>query len=159
VTWADLFKLIHIGAAMGLVAGLVGRYLLLRRAAAAAEIEPAFSLSQAAAPFERMVIVGGNLILVTGLLAGWARGLPLIGLGTGWVLVAVVILLSTLPFVPLVFLPRGRVFDSAMAETRRLGEWTPQLRDAFADGAVAFARWYEFGAVAVVLTLMVVKPF
>jgi hypothetical protein len=71
----------------------------------------------------------------------------------------VVLLLSVLPLVPLVFLPRGRVFEAAMASARAAGTVTPELRAAFADPMVAFAHWYEVTAVGIVVALMVLKPF
>ena len=72
---------------------------------------------------------------------------------------SVILLLSPLPLVPLVFLPRGRVFEAALADARRQGVMTPELRAAFADPAVAFARRFEIATVAIVVVLMVTKPF
>lgn len=69
------------------------------------------------------------------------------------------LLLSPLPLVPLIFLPRGRVFEAAIDEARRRGAVTPEQRAAFADPAVALARRYEVFAVSLVIGLMVLKPF
>jgi hypothetical protein len=63
------------------------------------------------------------------------------------------------PLVPLVFLPRGKVFDAALADAEAAGEVTPALTAAFHDPAVAAARWYELGVVAAIIVLMVTKPF
>ena len=76
-----------------------------------------------------------------------------------WLPVALLLFLSILPLVPLVFLPRGTVFEAALEDARERGEVTPELRTAFRDPAVAFARRYEVVVVAVVLALMVLKPF
>ena len=157
--WDDLLKLVHVAIAFGFIAGLLGRWILLGSAARAGEVESAYQLSQAAAPFERLVIMGGNLVLPAGLLTAWAQGYPWLGLTTGWMLVSVVILLTVIPLVPLVFLPRGRVFEAAMASARSSGTDTPELRAAFADPMVAFAHWYELTAVGIVVALMVLKPF
>jgi len=157
--WSNLIKLVHIGIAFAFVAGLLGRWILLRRAAANDDPEVAYQLAEAASPFEWLVIRGGPAILVAGLLTAWAQGYPWLGLTTGWMLASVLLLLSPLPLVPLVFLPRGRVFERAMTEARRRGTVTPELRAAFADPAVAFARRYEVLAVALVVVLMVLKPF
>jgi hypothetical protein len=156
--WDDLAKLVHILVAFGFITGLLGRWILLANAAKAAEVEAAYGLSQAAAPFERLVIVGSNLVLPAGLLTAWAQGYPWLGLTTGWMLVSVVILLSVIPLVPLVFLPRGKVFEAAMASAHSAGIVTPELRAAFADPLVAFAHWYELIAVGIVVALMVLKP-
>jgi hypothetical protein len=156
--WSDVIKLIHIGIAFAFISGLIGRWILLRRAAIADDPEIAYQLAEAASPFERLVIRGGPAILIAGLLTAWAQGYPWLGLTTGWMLASVVLLLSPLPLVPLVFLPRGRIFEAAMVEARRRGTVTSELRAAFADPAVAFARRYEALAVAVVVVLMVLKP-
>jgi hypothetical protein len=111
VGWDDLVKLVHIGVAIGFIAGLIGRWVLLHAAARAAEVESAYLLSQAAAPFERLVIMGANLVLPAGLLTAWAQGYPWLGLTTGWMLASLVLMLSVIPWIPLVFLPRGRVFE------------------------------------------------
>jgi hypothetical protein len=157
--WSDLLKLIHVLIAFGFITGLLGRWILLGSAARATDVESAYRLSQAAGPFEILVIRVGNLILPTGLLTAWAQGYQWLGLTTGWMLVSVVILLSVIPLVPLVFLPRGKVFESAMSAARAAGAVTPELRAAFRDPAVAFAHRYELGAVTVVVALMVLKPF
>jgi hypothetical protein len=157
--WPNVIKLIHIGIAFAFISGLIGRWILLRRAADAADPESAYQLAEAASPFEWLVIRGGPAILVAGLLTAWAQGYPWLGLTTGWMLASVVLLLSPLPLVPLVFLPRGRIFEAAMSEARRVGTITPELRAAFADPAVNFARRYEVLAVALVVVLMVLKPF
>jgi hypothetical protein len=157
--WDDLLKLAHLGIAFAFIAGLLGRWILLHRAARSDDVETAHELAQAAGPFERLVIRGGNLILPTGLLTAWAQGYPWLGLTTGWMLISVVLLLSVIPLVPLIFLPRGKVFEAAMADARLRAAVTPELRAAFADPRVAFAHWYEVVAVGIVVVLMVLKPF
>lgn len=157
--WDDLVKLVHVGVAFGFVTGLLGRWILLGNAARAGEVETAYRLSRAAAPFERLVIMGGNLVLPAGLLTAWAQGYPWLGLTTGWMLLSVVLLLSVIPLVPLVFLPRGKVFESAMSAARTEGVVTAELRAAFADPMVLFAHRYELTAVGIVVALMVLKPF
>lgn len=156
--WSLLATLLHVVVAVVFIAGLIGRWILLTRAARAESVETAFLLSQTASPFERMVIGFSQLILPTGLLAAWIRGYPWIGFGTGWVVVSIVITLSVLPLVFLILVPRGRVFEAAMADARQRGTWTVELRAAFADSRVALARRWELVAVGIVLALMVLKP-
>ena len=54
---------------------------------------------------------------------------------------------------------RGRVFERALAEATERGEVTPELGVAFRDPAVAAARIYEVIVVALIILLMVEKPF
>ena len=55
----------------------------------------------------------------------WAEGLPLlgpfVGAGANWLFVSLLLFLSVLPLVPLVFLPRGRVFEAALEEAEAAG--------------------------------------
>jgi hypothetical protein len=157
--WDDLAKLLHVVAAFGFVAGLLGRGLLLGRAGRADDVEIAYQLSQAAGPFEKLVIRSANLLLPAGLLTAWAQGYPWLGLTTGWMLLSSVLLLSVIPMGLLIFLPRGRVFEAAMADARQEGVVTPELRAAFADPQVALAHRYELVMVGIVVALMVLKPF
>jgi predicted integral membrane protein DUF2269 len=154
-----LLKLAHVAIAFALVAGLVGRWILLSRAAGSDDVEESARLAEAAAPFERIVIVVSPAILVAGLLTAWAQGYPWLGLTTGWMLLAVLLIVPIPVLVPLVFLPRGRIFEAAMADARARGTVTPELRAAWADPAVRFARRYELVSVALIIALMVLKPF
>ena len=61
--------------------------------------------------------------------------------------------------VPTVFLPHGKVFEGALEQARQRGEVTPELRTALRDPAVRNARAAEIVVVAVIVALMVTKPF
>ena len=154
-----LLKLGHIGLAFAMAAGLLGRWILLTRAARTADVERAHLLAEAASPFERIVQVVSPTVPILGLLTAWAQGYPWLGLTTGWMLLTVLLIIPILVFIPTVFLPRGRVFEAEMAAARAAGEVTPGLRAAWDDGAVGFARRYELGAMAAIVALMVLKPF
>lgn len=86
-------------------------------------------------------------------------GYPWLGLTTGWMLISLVLLLSVLPLGLLIFLPRGRVLDGAMAAARHEGVVTPELCAAFADPRVGWAHRYEVVMVGIWVGLMVLKPF
>jgi hypothetical protein len=74
-------------------------------------------------------------------------------------LVSLVVFLSSLPLIPLVFLPRGKRFERALAAARAQGTVTPELTAAFHDRVVYLAHVYELATVFVVLVLMVTRPF
>jgi hypothetical protein len=156
---ALLLKLGHVLVAFALVAGMVGRWILLTRASRADDVEHAHLLAEAASPFERAVQVSGTAIVVLGLLTAWAQDYPWLGLTTGWMLLSVLLIVPMLALVPLVFIPRGRAFESAMADALGAGHVTDRLRAAWADPAVALARRYELAAVTIIVALMVLKPF
>jgi hypothetical protein len=157
--WDDLAKLLHVAIAIVFVAGLIGRWILLRRAATATDPEVAFQLAHAAGPFEQIVIRGGPWLIGAGLLTAWAQGYPWLGLTTGWMLASVLLLLTTIPPVPMVFLPKGKVFEAELAAARQQGVMTAGLQAAFADRSVAMARRWEFVIIGLVVALMVLKPF
>jgi uncharacterized membrane protein len=156
---ALLLKLGHVLVAFALVTGMVGRWILLMRASRTDDVEHAHLLAEAASPFERTVQVSGTAIVVLGLLTAWAQEYPWLGLTTGWMLLSVLLIIPMLALVPLVFIPRGRAFESAMAEARAAGHVTDDLRTAWADPAVALARRYELAAVVLIVALMILKPF
>ena len=84
---------------------------------------------------------------------------PLTGGSVDWLFVSLLLFLSILPLVPLVFLPRGRDYEAAMATAEASGDVTPELQAAWRDPVVRAAHVYELGSVTVVLILMLAKPF
>lgn len=157
--WTDILKLLHVAVAIVFIAGLIGRAILLRRAARSDDVAAAAAFSESAWPFERLLILGSALVLPSGLITAWAKGYPWLGLTTGWMLAAVVLYVIIAVLVPTVFLPGGRRFEAALTQARAEGTITPELRAAFADPAVAAARTFEAAAVASTVALMVLKPF
>ena len=156
---ALVLKLCHVAFAFALVSGLIGRWILLTRAARSNGVEEAHLLAEAAGPFEWAVRVSSPILIGLGLATAWAQGYPWLGLTTGWMLLSVLLIIPMIVLVPAIFVPRGRIFEAEMAAARAAGAVTPGLRDAFADGAVALARRYELAALAVIVALMVLKPF
>jgi hypothetical protein len=157
---AELLQFLHVASAFAFVTGVIGRDVVLARARRADHVGKVEELVAAAGPFERYLVVPGSfLVLVFGILTWWAQELPLWGDGTRWVTVSLLAFLTAVPLVPLIFLPRGKVFDTALASSLAAGRVTPELSAALRDSVVAAARWYEMVVIAFVLLLMVTKPF
>ena len=151
---------VHVAIAFWFVGGLIGRGVTLSRARSSADIAEVGSLVDLAGRFERLMVIPGSMaVFVAGLLAAWAEDIPLWGSGSGWLAASIIVFLSTIPLVPLIFLPRGKVFEAALAEAQAQGRVTVELTAAFRDPAVGFARLYEGAAIAVVVALMITKPF
>jgi hypothetical protein len=116
-----------------------------------------------ASRFERQVRIVPTFVLVLGIATAVAQGRPFLGPLQGapidWLFASLVIFLSPLPLVPLVFLPRGKVFEAALNDAEEQGAVTEGLRAAFRDPVVFAAHVYEFAATVVVLVLMIAKPF
>jgi hypothetical protein len=159
VSLAAFVVFLHVVTAFLLVAGLLGRGIVLGRARRSTDLQEIDVLLPVADRFEKIVIPSSGAILVLGLLAMWAQDRPLFTDGEYWLLASLVLYLSLMPLVPLIFLPRGRVFAAALDDARQRGSVTPELTAAFHDPRVAFARTYEMVVIAIVIALMILKPF
>jgi hypothetical protein len=156
-TWVVL---LHVLTAFWFVAGLVGRDVTLGKARTTRDIGVVAELAELAGRFDRLMVVPGSIaVFVFGLLTVWAQGRPLAGTGNWWLLTSLVLYLTLMPLIPLVFIPRGRIFELALADAMERGEVTPALNAAFKDKAVRATRLYEWFMVTVVIVLMVTKPF
>jgi hypothetical protein len=152
--------LLHVALAFTFVAGIIGRDMTIHKARTSTDVRVIGDLMELSGRFETWLIKPGSLaVLLAGIWAAFARGLSFTASGNRWLLVSLIVYLSTVPFIPLVFLPRGKVFGRALAAAKERGEVTPELTAAFDDPAVAFARNYELVVIAVIVTLMVTKPF
>jgi hypothetical protein len=161
---ALVLKALHVFAAMWLVAGLIGRYVALSKAEQSRDIHAIRSILPVAGVFENsMVIPGSTAVLVAGLLTAWTKGWPVLGFIQGgasnWVLVSLVLFLTLFPLIVFVFVPRGKVFERAMKEAVAQERVTPELAAAFGDPAVRAGHYYELSVMAVIVALMVLKPF
>jgi hypothetical protein len=152
--------LLHVVAAFWFVAGLLGRNLTMARARTSSDLRMLDELVALSGRFERtMVIPGSFAVVALGLLAAWVLGQPLAGSNNWWVLVSLLLFVAIGVLVPTVFLPHGKVFEHALADARGRGEVTPELRAALRDPAVRNARSAELVGVAIIIVMMVTKPF
>jgi hypothetical protein len=152
--------LLHVLTAFWFVAGLVGRDVTLGKARTTRDIGVVAELAELAGRFDRLMVVPGSIaVFVLGLLTVWAQERSLTGTGNWWLLTSLVLYLFLLPLIPLVFIPRGKVFELALTHSVERGEVTPALTAAFNDSAVRATRLYERLMVTAVIVLMVTKPF
>lgn len=159
-----LARLSHVVFAMWFVAGLAGRTYSLHEARRSDEIGIVARLSRLAGGFDRyFVIPGFGAALVLGLLTAWLGGYPLLGFlqgsSTNWVLLTLVLVAGVMVLVHTVFIPSGKVFDSAMRNALAAGTVTTELTAALNSNRVAWAHRLEFILVAAIVVLMIAKPF
>ncbi len=158
-----IFKLAHAILGITAFAVLIGRWMTLAQAARSSDIAGVRTLLSLSDRFEWLVIRIPPFVLLLGVATAIAQGRPFLGPLQGapvdWLFAAIVIYLSPLPLVPLVFLPRGRVFAAALDDATSQGVVTPALTDAFRDRVVLGAHAYEVVSVLVVFGLMIAKPF
>ena len=149
--------LMHVASAFWLVSGLVGRDVTLRQARKATDIK---LITELAGRFDRFAVVPGSIVVFfMGLITAWVQGRPFTGSGNWWLLSSLLLYLTLLPLVPFVFLPRGKVFDQALKDAIEEGAVTSELTAAFDEPTVRATRTYERLVIAVVLALMITKPF
>ena len=152
--------LLHVAVAFWFVAGLLGRNVTMARARSANDLSTLVELVDLSGRFERLMVIPGSFgVVVLGLLAAWAESRPLAGTDDWWLLTSLILFVAIGLLVPTVFLPHGKVFEASLEDANRRGEVTPELRTALRDPAVRNARALEFVAVAIIITLMVTKPF
>ncbi len=154
----DWWVLLHVATAFWFVAGLAGRDVLMTRARKATDMASIRTLTDAAGIFDRFFVIPGSMaVLVAGLITAFVEHLSFAD--QTWLLVSLLLYLSLIPLVPLVFLPRGKIFEAALEEAEAARQVTPALRTAFDDRAVWGARRFEWVVVAVIVILMVTEPF
>lgn len=160
---ADLFLVTHALAGAVFLGALVARWVVLALAERADSLAAVRTLTRAAVPFERSVVIGSTAVLALGVATAAAQGRPFLGPLQGapidWLFASVLLYLSIVPLIPFVFLPKARVFDAALEEATRRDELTPALDAAFRDPVVRAAHVYELSAVTLIFALMVSKPF
>jgi hypothetical protein len=146
------------------VGGILGRDITYRQAARATDLAKLRSYVELGGIFERrMVRPATGWVFLAGLGAAWARGWPILGFlrghGPNWVLAAILIYLTIIPWIVFVFVPRGKVFRVALEEGISRNEITPALKAALKDPLAEAARSYELAVIAVLTWLMVARPF
>jgi Predicted integral membrane protein (DUF2269) len=159
-----LVVVFHVLSVFWLVAGVIGRAACYGRARRSQDLNTLRTLTGMGSFFELgMVRPATFAVLLTGLLAAWLRGWPILGFlqggGVNWVLVSLVIYLSIAPIILFIFLPRARAYHAALEEATAAGQITARLRAALADPLVAVGRGYEIGMAVTLAYLMIQKPF
>jgi hypothetical protein len=150
--------LLHIASAFWFVAGLVGRDVTLARARASADITTIKAMCDTAGVFDRWMVTPASMsVLAFGLVVALVGRYSFTH--NGWMSLSLALYLSVAVLVPLVYLPKGKVFDAALDEAVAAGAPTPAFDRAFSDRTVWATRWYERIVVAVIIALMITKPF
>jgi hypothetical protein len=159
-----VLKTLHVLTAMWMIAGGVGRFVALSKAERSTDIRSVRAILSVAGVFENaMVIPGSTAVLLAGLVTAWAQGRPILGFIQGgssnWMLVSLLLFLTVIPVIVFVFIPRGRLFERALNEAVAQDRVTPELTAAFRDPLVRAGHYYELVLFALIVALMVLKPF
>jgi hypothetical protein len=163
VDLATVLKVVHALFGVWLIAAVVGRWVTLNRAASSNDLGAVHTLLGLSDRFEKWVRLVPNGVLILGIATAIAQNRPFLGplqgAGIDWLFVSLVLYLSIIPWILLVFLPRGRLFAAALEDADQQGAVTPRLTTAFHDPVVFAGHVYELVILGAVLTLMIAKPF
>jgi uncharacterized membrane protein len=159
-----ILKLLHVLAAFWFIAGILGRQLVRSLARGRDDVHEVASLSATAGKFELLMVIPGNLVvIVLGIVLAWVGGWPIFGFLQGaksnWLLVSNLILLGGIFLVPMIYLPKGKVFDRVLQDALSTGEITPKLKAVLDDRVVKWAHRVESAGMLAIIVLMVLKPF
>jgi len=159
-----IIRFLHILAALVLVGGLFSRQVVRAYARKATDVRAFAEISQGANQIERLMVIPGNMaVIILGVIAALMSGAPILGFIQGasanWLLVANLLLIIGMVIVPVVFVPRGKVFDGILEKALAEGRITPELTAALDDQVVKIAHLYEQVSIVIVVALMVLKPF
>jgi len=159
-----LVRFLHIASAIWFLGGILARQIVRAYAKRTDDVLRFATLSEAAGRIESTMVIPGNMaVIVFGVILGLIIKAPILGFLQGadrnWLLVSNIILLLGFMSVPLIFLPRGKLFRVALDEALAKGQMTPELRLHLNDPVVRLAHGYEFVSMVVIVYLMVFKPF
>ena len=159
-----VLRFLHISAAILFVGGLFARQAVRSLMAREANIAAFIAISEAAGKVERLMVIPGNILaMALGLVLALTIKAPILGsiqgVSSNWLLASIIILALLLPLVPIVFLPRGKLFEAALVDAKAKGVVTPELRLQLNDPTVRWAHRAELIGTALIVALMVLKPF
>ena len=159
-----LVRFLHVVSAMWFIGGILARQIVRAYAKRSDDIQRFATLHDAAGRIESTMVIPGNFaVIVFGVILGLIIDAPILGFLQGaarnWLLVSNLLLVIGFLNVPLVFLPRGKKFKLALEEALANGQMTPELRAHLNDPTVRIMHVFELVSLAVVVYLMVFKPF
>ena len=159
-----LVRFLHIASAIWFLGGILARQIVRAYAKRTDDVRRFAVMSEAAGRIESTMVIPGNLaVIVFGVLVSLMIGAPIFGFLQGaernWLLVSNIILLLGFLNVPLIFLPRGKLFRAALEDAIAKGQMTPELRAHLDDPVVRVAHAYELVSMVAIMYLMVFKPF
>ena len=169
MTVANILKLLHILAAFALVAGEVGRMIVLQRAKKASDLKIVAEMLQLSMFFTtKLVSPGGLIAVLLGLVTAGAQaknGAPayilgfLMGGQINWPLASLVLYVIIMVLVFSIVVPRSKAMGQALGAAMKKGEITPELTTAMNDQTLNTSFIIQDILLILIVVLMVLKPF
>ena len=159
-----VLRFLHIASAIWFIGGVIARQIVRAHAKRTDDVQHFAIISVAAGRIETTMVIPGNFaVIVFGVIYGLMIGAPILGFLQGasrnWLLVSNILLLLGFLNVPLVFIPRGKLFDVALKDALAREQMTPELRAHINDRTVRIVHLLELAALGLITFLMVFKPF
>jgi uncharacterized membrane protein len=157
-------RFLHIASAVWFIGGVVARQIVRAYSKRTEDVQRFAIMSEAAGRIETSMVIPGNFaVIVFGVIYGLMIDAPILGFLQGasrnWLLVSNILLLLGFFNIPLVFIPKGKLFDVALKDALAKGQMTPKLRAQMDDRTVRIVHFIELAALAVITVLMVFRPF
>jgi hypothetical protein len=159
-----VIRFLHIASAIWFIGGVIARQIVRAYAKRTDDVQHFAIMSVAAGRIESSMVIPGNFaVIIFGVIYGIMIGAPILGFLQGaarnWLLVSNILLLLGFLNVPLVFIPKGKLFDAALQDALAKGQMTPELRAHINDPTVRIVHFVELAAMGFITFLMVFKPF
>ncbi len=155
-------RLLHVTSAMWLVTGMLARPVVLAAARRAPDMRLLKALADVSGRFEELMIAPGIVaVLVTGIVTAVVGQIPLFGPFVGgplWLFISLVILLFAVLATPIT-LARDRRWGQALEDAATQGTMTERLRPFLERSAMVRRYAPDITFLAIILVLMVTKPF
>ena len=159
-----ILRFLHIASAIWFIGGVVARQIVRAYAKRTEDVQRFAVMSEAAGRIESTMVIPGNFaVILFGVIYGLMIGAPILGFLQGashnWLLVSNILLLLGFFNVPLVFIPKGKLFDIALQDALAKGQMTPELLAQMDDQTVRIVHFIELASLGLITFLMVFKPF
>ena len=159
-----IVRFLHIASAFWFIGGVVARQIVRAYAKRTDNVQRFAIMSEAAGRIESTMVIPGNFaVIVFGVIYGLMIDAPILGFLQGqarnWLLVSNLLLLLGFFNIPLVFIPKGKLFDIALQDALAKGQITPELHAQIDDQTVRIVHFIELAVLGIITILMVFRPF
>jgi hypothetical protein len=164
MNWYLLLRFLHVFSSIVFIGGIFARQAVRSQGKKMTTVRKLEAYFSAAGQIEKLMVIPGNMaVIVFGVILAIIIKAPIFGFLQGasqnWLLVTNLMLIGAGLMVPLIFLPRGKIYERLMKEALARDEITAELRSHLDDPIVTRAHFLEIFLLVVVVILMVFKPF
>ena len=142
---------------------MVASFVITASIAREKELNVIQCLTKLGRKFGRFMDIGGVFMLLAGFALAWREEEPMLGFLQGsdenWLLVSILLFLFSLPMVYFGYWQRERLAGIELEKSVKKEKFIPDLNAALADKRLLNGKIFEMTTYALIIFLMVVKPF